>query len=106
MDDPVPIRCSLREAEMTDRAKLVAELGEDLLTIEAGTERAVLRFAAHCRERVEEFARQEAACCPFFDFDVLEQDDEIELRIAVPLAGEPFLRELVAGFAAGWGALV
>ena len=40
--------------------------------------------SAGLRERVEDLAARETACCSFFAFDVEGEDDDLVLRIAVP----------------------
>ncbi|HEX2128910.1 MAG TPA: hypothetical protein VHF58_06805 [Solirubrobacterales bacterium] len=105
MPEAIPIACSLERAEMPERAKLIEELGETLVSVEANGRAAVLRFPLDRRDEVGEFVRAESSCCPFFVFDVREHD-EVELRIEVPQEGGWALRGLVAGFTAGWKALV
>ena len=43
----------------------------------------------------------ESGCCSFFEFDVRETDDEVEVEILTPEGGELVLRGLVAGVVAG-----
>ena len=105
MSDSAPFSCSLDESQKTDRAKLITHLGERMLALEAGGERAVLRFPVDRRESVEDFVRAESACCPFFGFAVLESDGLLELRVSAPSGAESVVRGLVAGFVAGWRAL-
>lgn len=106
MPRPTPIACSLGESQKIGRTKLTAQLGERMLAVEAGGQRAVLRFPAERRESIEGFVRSESACCPFFAFDVVQSDGLVELRVSAPAGGEWAVRGLVAGFVAGWRALV
>lgn len=106
MTEPPPIACSLEEAELPDRARQMAELGHELLEVEAKGRRALLTFPVEQREAVEEFVKGESACCPFFDFTLSEEPVGATLGVGVPEGGEWAVRGLVAGFVAGWGGLV
>jgi hypothetical protein len=73
-----------------------------MLAVDAAGQRATLRFPVERREGVEGFIRLESACCPFFDFRVVETDGLVELRVSTAPEGEWAVRALVAGFVAGW----
>jgi hypothetical protein len=106
VSEAIPIACTLERAELPDRAESMAELGASLVSVEAGGPQAKLRFDGGA-ERLREFIRVESECCPFFDFDLDEEEPERPvLRIEAPAEGEWAVRGLVAGFVAGWGTLV
>jgi hypothetical protein len=101
MSETVPIACTLDPTRMNGRAKLIASLGEAMTAVDVAGSSATLRFSAQRRADIEQFVRLESECCPFFEFSVEESVGETALAITVPDEGEPMLRGLVAGFAAG-----
>jgi hypothetical protein len=97
-----PIACTLTVAERPGRAASARELGQQaLVDLEVADRTALLRFDGH-REEVDALVAAETSCCAFFDFDIREDGDRIELEILTPEGGELFLRSLVAGVVAGW----
>ena len=105
MPQTIPIACSLDQAELPGRAKLMQELGGTLTAVEANGLRASLTFRCD-RSRVEDFVAAESGCCPFFEFEVAEAGETTSLSVGAPEGGEWAVRGLVAGFVAGWGELV
>jgi hypothetical protein len=102
MAEPVPIACSLDGAQLSDRAALVAELGRSLSALEANDRQARLRFTSRSRGEVAAFVRAESACCPFFEFGLVDEAGGVTLEVAAPEGGEWAVRGLVVGFIAGW----
>ena len=102
MPETIPMACSLDQDARPDRAETMARLGGKLLAVEAEGLSAHLRFDGG-REPVDEFVRDESACCPFFDFRVADEGATTMLAVAAPEGGEWAVRGLVAGFVAGWG---
>jgi hypothetical protein len=96
------MRCSLEASEIPERGRAMAELGTALVAVEAEGRTAAFRFGERALPEVERFVRDESRCCPFFQFDVDRGGGEVRLEVGVPEGGEPILRGLVAGFAAGW----
>lgn len=84
MADAPPIACNLSQDGVHDRAQLVADLGRELLAIDAEAGNARLRFPAEQREAVQAFVGAESSCCPFFDFELTDGPAGIVLRIAAP----------------------
>jgi hypothetical protein len=97
-----PIACTLSATELPGRMESARSLGERaLVDVEVADRRALLRFHGH-REEVDALVAAESSCCAFFDFDVREDGDRVELEILTPEGGELVLRGLVAGVIAGW----
>lgn len=102
MATEVPIACTLSANELPGRLEAARALGEQALTgVEVTGRRALLRFDGH-RDDVDALVEAESGCCSFFEFDVRETDDEVEVEILTPEGGELVLRGLVAGVVAGW----
>ena len=102
MPSEAPIACTLTGDELPERLADARELGENALVgLEVLDRRAVLRFIGE-RERVDAFVAAESKCCSFFEFEVEEDRERIELRIVTPEGGELPMRGLVAGVVAGW----
>jgi len=106
MSPRTPIACNLEKAERPVRAEALAALGGRLVAIDAKGRRATLEFEPGAEEEIAELVEAEARCCPFFEFEQETAADAAVLRIGVPHGGEWALRGVVAGFAAGWRALV
>jgi len=103
MATEAPIACTLTKAGLTDRLADARKLGKvALIAVEVADHRALLRFRG-LREAVDQLVAAESECCAFFDFDVKQEGDVVELEILTPEGGEPLLRGLVAGVVAGWG---
>jgi hypothetical protein len=105
MSATIPIACSLEQADRPRRIELLAELGRSLVAVDADGLQASLRFDSGPK-RLKDFVRAESECCPFFDFAIDEGPASITLSVGAPEGGEFAIRGLVAGFVAGWGALV
>ncbi len=106
MTTPIPIACTLDEADLPERGAEMARLGESLIAVQADSGRALLRFPLEMRAEVETFVAAESTCCPFFAFEQSERNGDVELRVSAPEDGKWAVRGLVAGFVAGWGGLV
>jgi len=102
MPTTIPIACSLEHADLAERGRQMAQLGQTLTSVQAWGLSARLRFPHEQRAEVEAFVAAESSCCPFFAFDQSERGDEIELAVSAPRDGEWAVRGLVAGFVAGW----
>ena len=86
MPETIPIACTLEQADLPERAELLARLGQRLDYVEAGGLAARLRFPAEDEDQLRRFMTLESSCCPFFSFDLAEAGDRLELRAAL---GEP-----------------
>ena len=102
MPETIPIACTLEQADLPERAELLARLGQRLDGVEAGGLAARLRFPADDEDELRRLMTLESSCCPFFSFDLVESGDRLELRVSAPEGGEWAVRGLVAGFVAGW----
>ena len=75
-----PIACDMSRARDTPEQRL-AEYGElfqrALLERERRDDAVVLVFAAQAREQVEDLARREHDCCPFVDYRIDADGDQI-----------------------------
>jgi hypothetical protein len=97
----LPIACSLRATELPVRQAQMAALGRDaLMDTSVDGAHAELRFAAGAavRERVEEFAATERACCAFLTMRIDDEPNAVLLSIDAPADAELVLAELVAVF--------
>ena len=106
MPTTIPIACSLDHADLPERGRQMAQLGQTLTSVRAAGSRARLRFPREQRAELESFVVAESSCCPFFAFDQTDRGDEIELAVSAPKDGEWAVRGLVAGFVAGWDRLL
>ena len=106
MPDTIPIACSLDQAELPERARHLADLGQALIGVRAEGAAATLRFPAERSADVDAFIDAESSCCPFFTISKTEGGDSVELAISAPADGEWAVKGLVARFVAGWGGLV
>jgi hypothetical protein len=103
MTQTAPIACTLRPADMPQRAADIRGLGRDaLLTVERSEARATLRFRrdAATRVRVEAIVAAESKCCAFIDFELADAADAIVLTLEAPAGGEPAMHLLADLFAA------
>jgi hypothetical protein len=98
--DDTPIACSLTTAEMPARLAQIAELGRESL-LDAGDSELRFRADQPTRERLAAFIAAESACCPFLDFELVEQADTLLLNITGPEPAAPLAAELVDAFRAG-----
>jgi hypothetical protein len=102
MPPETPIACTLDAENRATRLAAARELGEHALVgLEVSERRALLRFHGE-QERVDALVAAERACCSFFEFTTTRNGEQTELEIRAPEGGEPILRGLVAGIAAGW----
>lgn len=102
MPPDIPIACTLTAADLPQRIADARALGADaLIGLEVAEGSALLRFRGE-RERVEALVAAESECCAFFDFDVNQRGERVDLEIRTPEGGELLLRGLVAGVVSGW----
>jgi hypothetical protein len=106
MPETTPIACTLDQRELPDRARQLAELGRELIGVDARGADASLRFPTERSTDIDAFIAAESSCCPFFSFEKTDDGDAIKLAISAPADGEWAVKGLVAGFVAGWGGLV
>jgi hypothetical protein len=86
-----PIACDMSAAGDTPKERLAEyhELFERALRgRDRGADRVVLRFDAGARGQVEDLASREHACCPFLDYRVDTNGDEVIWTTTNPVAGE------------------
>lgn len=102
--EPSPIACSLAADALEARLDRIRAIGSrSLLQAEAGGAAQVLRFRrdAPTRRALEQIVAAERRCCAFLRLDLLEEDDELVLRIAAPEGGADVAAALAAAFASG-----
>jgi hypothetical protein len=104
MGDPLPMACSLTAEQLPQRLAEVGELGRSALidaAIAGG--RAELQFTGGTDNRaaIDRFVAAESACCPFFSFDVRDEDEVIHMIVEAPPEGAEILQILVQEFTAG-----
>jgi hypothetical protein len=106
MPNPIPIACNLDRVELPERRAELAALGEAMTAVEAEGVHARLCFPADRRDALTRFVQAESSCCPFFEFDLTDENDSVALIVTAPDDAEWAVRGLVAGFVAGWEGLV
>ena len=106
MPESIPIACSLDQTARKGRSAQIAELGQSLSAVRAEGASARLRFPLDRSEQVKAFVVAESRCCPFFSFDQVVTESEVELAVSAPEDAEWAVKGLVAGFVAGWAGIV
>jgi hypothetical protein len=84
------IACTLSAADYRDRLRQITGLARDSLRSHdrKGLE-LTLRYDASAVDRVKEMVRREQECCPFLNFVVREEADQIVVSVTAPeKAGE------------------
>ena len=92
-----PVACSLTEREQVERAAEARELMERALVTRERTEHGLrLRFRgpSEVRSAVRALARREKECCPFFEFELAESGEDLEMRVTAPPDARPLLDSL------------
>jgi hypothetical protein len=90
----VPIACDMTGATDTPDQRL-ADYGRLFergpVRCERRRDGVVFRFRAEpgIRDMVEDLARREAACCPFFEYRIETTGDALAWTVTNPLGGEP-----------------
>jgi hypothetical protein len=101
MRESIPLACSLTAGDQADRRlEFGSILGRGLLSREDTPRGIRLRFrmSPGLRQDLDDLTRREKECCPFFDFRIEANKDELELEVS----GPPEARPLVEGlFPAG-----
>jgi hypothetical protein len=101
MPSELPIACSLKATQLSERLAEMSALGDAAL-VDARTKplHAELRFAAGdgIRERVEAILAAESQCCSFLSMGVSEEPGLVVLTVDAPEGAELVLAELVAAF--------
>ncbi|MDA0704942.1 MAG: hypothetical protein O3A96_17155 [Proteobacteria bacterium] len=99
MDTDAPIACSLDGAAMKERLQWIRDLGNAALLRHRRDGLALdLAFDPRFAAQVEQFVRQEQACCGFLDFALLPGEGEIAVRITVPRSAADIADEVLAYF--------
>lgn len=96
-----PIACTLAPGEFKNRLAWISALTRDALRSHARRDLVLdLSYAPEARNRVSEMVRNEQACCPFLNFDLREEPDQIRLVITAPEAAREAADMLFEQFAA------
>jgi len=101
MTDSLPIACSLGADDLRRRLEEIAAVGaESLLDRDGDGEARVLRFRgdAETRRRLERIVAAESECCAFLDLRLVEDGDELTLRIDAPAGGAEAADALALAF--------
>ena len=100
MTPDTPIACSLSASELPARLAEMAAIGSDALL---GVDDGALHFRndERTRERLEAIVAAESECCSFLGFDLREQADHLELRVAAPEGAEALADDLMRAFQGG-----
>jgi hypothetical protein len=99
--EPLPIACSLGASDLQARLRELGAFGRaNLIERAAGDDGPHLRFrrTPEAEARLRSIIEAERRCCPFLDFDLVEDDDALELRITAPDDGLPVAEQLAAAF--------
>lgn len=88
--------CTLEPEDGPRRGEQITELAQQLLdhTTE-GDRRSRLTFPATATSLVEEFVRDESACCSFFTFEIEPVGETVHLHIVAPEGAEGMLGGLL-----------
>jgi hypothetical protein len=88
--------CTLDHDDAPRRREQMARLARQLTDHATdGERRARLTFPATAAPLVEEFVRDESACCSFFTFAVEPAGESVRLRITAPEGAEGILHGLL-----------
>lgn len=99
MSDPTRFVCTLSDEDAPRREADGHALAAEMLSHRwEGERRAELVFRARAQPLVQQFVRDESACCSFFDFTVESDDGEARLHVEAPEGAEHMLQQLVTAF--------
>lgn len=88
--------CTLEPQEAPRRTEQVHRLASQLVEHARWDDRRTrLTFPREAGSLVEEFVRDESACCAFFAFDVERAGDATHLHVAAPEGAEEMLDALL-----------
>lgn len=102
MTETPPIACSLKASELKQRLAEIAAVGADSLSSrsgEGGTTTLRFRSEPATRQRLQAIVAAEKECCPFLEFELRSEADELVLTITAPPGGEPVAAGLADAFA-------
>jgi MerR family transcriptional regulator, copper efflux regulator len=94
----LPIACSLSATELASRRREIAELKDGALLARAAVPGgAQARFAgsAEVERALRRLIELEGECCPFLDFALEREGDELVLDVVAPAGAESVARELL-----------
>ena len=85
---------------MAERLAEMRAIGREALLV--AQPEGILRFRAtpETRQALEEIVAAEAECCPFLEFELIEDADALQLRVSAPDGAEPVVAGLTAAFSA------
>jgi hypothetical protein len=97
MNTEVPIACALSPLEYRSRLAGIAALSRDALRhAERHGLMLDLRYAPEAAARVRRLVEQERTCCPFLQFELHEDADEVRLVVTAPPAVADAVPDLLA----------
>ena len=81
-----PIACNLSSPDLSDRVAAWRSLGAQALRRTAEPGRVVSTYPKHpeLAGALTELIEAERECCPFLEFEVREQESEIEVELRYP----------------------
>lgn len=94
MSTDSPYVCTLSEQDVPARTHQIRQLADGLRARHRSPGRVQLRFAGELADIVDQFVRDESACCSFFEFAIDERDDEVQLTVQAPAEAQPLLDSL------------
>jgi MerR family transcriptional regulator, copper efflux regulator len=91
----LPIACSLSSADQAGRlASWRALEAESMLDAEVTERGASMRFRAEAELRLRRLIAAESKCCPFLEFDLRADGDDLRLSVGGPKDARPIVLEL------------
>jgi MerR family copper efflux transcriptional regulator len=97
MHESIPLACSLTAGDQAGRRlEFDAILGRGLLAREMTPRGIRLRFRASpgLRQDLVDLTHREKECCPFFDFRIEANGDELLLDVSAPPEARPVIEQL------------
>lgn len=101
MTDQHGYQCTLAPGEVPDRAAQIRALTGGLHAREREGQRVRLRFDPALADVLAAFVRDEAQCCSFYDVEIEQAGQAVQLTVWAPAQAEPLLQRLYEVFDPG-----
>lgn len=96
MSAEVPFACTLSSTEHRSRLADIAALSREALRhVERRGLTLELRYGPEAATRVRQLVEQERICCPFLQFELHEDTDEVRLIVTAPPAAAEAVPDLL-----------
>lgn len=95
--EPVYV-CTTTPEDAPRRKVQIEDLAAGLISRRRDGQEVRLRFDPALAEQVHAFVRDESECCEFYEFEVSETPDAVQLRVSAPGEAEPLLESLFEVF--------